>query len=109
MAKASYWQRGESLDYKNGTDAIIEANSIVSLGTRIGVIGTTINPGETGSLHVCGVYEIPKAADTEITLGAAVYFDGTVITTTADGNTPAGYAVAAAAAADTAVLVKLLG
>lgn len=109
MSKASFWQRGESLDYKNGTDTVIEANSIVSIGTRIGVIGTTINPGETGSLHVCGVYEIPKAADTEIALGTAVYFDGAAITTTEDGNTPAGYAVAAAAADDTVVLVKLLG
>lgn len=109
MAKATYWQRGESLDYKNGTDVVIEENTIIAIGTRVGVVGTYINPGETGSLHVCGVYEMPKTDAEEIELGAAVYFDGAKITATAGSNTPAGYAVAKAEAADTVVLVKLLG
>ena len=109
MAKATYWQRGESLDYKNGTNAVIEENTIIAIGTRVGITGTYINPGETGSLHVCGVYEMPKTAGEEIELGTAVYFDGTAITATAGGNTPAGYAVATAAAADEVILVKLLG
>lgn len=109
MAKATFWQRGESLDYKNSTDVVIEENTIIAIGTRIGITGTYINPGETGSLHVCGIYEMPKADETEIALGTAVYFDGTGITATSDGNTPAGYAAATAAAADTVVLVKLLG
>ena len=108
MAKASYWQRGESLDYKNATSEIIEANTIIDLTTRIGIAGTTINPNEVGSVHVCGVYEIPKTATGEIAMGAAVYFDGTGINTTTSG-TPAGYAAAAAAASDETVLVKLLG
>ena len=38
MAKAAYWQRGESLDYLNKTNAVIEANTIIALGTRIGII-----------------------------------------------------------------------
>lgn len=109
MAKAIYWQRGESLDYVNATDATIAANTIVSLGTRIGVVGTDILPGEKGSLHVTGVYEIPKSGAGAITMGAAVYFDGTGITTTASSNTPAGYAAQAAASGDSVVLVKLLG
>ena len=108
MAKATYFQRGESLDYKNKTDAVIDAGTIIDLGTRIGITGTHINPEETGSLHVCGVYEIPKTDETAITLGTAVYFDGTGITAT-EGSTPAGYAAADAADADTVVLVKLLG
>lgn len=108
MAKASYWQRGESLDLKNTTSDIIEANTIIDLTTRIGIAGTSINPNETGSVHVCGVYEMPKSGDAEIAMGAAVYFDGTGITTASSG-TPAGYAAAASAAADTTVLVKLLG
>ena len=91
MSKAAYWQRGESLDYPNTGDTVIEANTIVSLGTRIGIIGTDINPGEKGSVHVTGVYEIEKTVDGAIEMGAAVYFDGTGITT-ATGGTPAGYA-----------------
>lgn len=109
MAKAIYWQRGESLDFPNATEATIAANTIVSLGTRVGVVGTDIHPGEKGSLHVTGVFEMPKTATTAITMGAAVYFDGTGITTTAASNVPAGYATQAAAAGDKVVLVKLLG
>lgn len=109
MSKATYWQRGETLDYKNGTASIIEANTIIAIGTRIGVAGTQINPNETGSLHVSGVFEIDKKGSEAIALGALVYFDGTAITATASGNTPAGYAAAAAVAADTTILVKLLG
>lgn len=107
MAKATYWQRGESLDYVNSGDTVIEANTIVALGTRIGVVGTDINPKERGSIHVTGVYEIAKTGG-EIAMGAAVYFNGTGITTENSG-TPAGYAAAAAAADDAVVLVKLLG
>ena len=108
MAKATYWQRGESLDYVNTGDTVIEANSIIDLGTRIGIAGTDINPNEKGSLHVTGVYEIAKKASGEIAMGAAVYFDGTGITTATSG-TPAGYAAAAAEANAEVVLVKLLG
>lgn len=109
MAKATYWQRGESLDYVNSTDAVIEANTIISLGTRIGIAGTSINPGEKGSVHVTGVYEIAKTGVGEIAMGAAVYFDGTGITNTASGNIPAGYAAQAAGADDAVIFVKLLG
>lgn len=107
MAKATYWQRGESLDYVNSGETVIEANTIVALGTRIGVIGTDINPKERGSIHVTGVFEIAKTGG-EIAMGAAVYFDGTGITTETSG-TPAGYAAADAGADDATVLVKLLG
>ena len=108
MAKATYWQRGESLDYLNSGSTVIEANTVIAIGTRIGIAGTDINPGEKGSLHVTGVYEIAKTGAGEIAMGAAVYFDGTGITT-AEGGTPAGYAAAAAGAGDAVILVKLLG
>lgn len=109
MSKASYWQRGETLDYKNETEAVIEANTILKLGTRIGIAGTDIAPGEVGSVHVEGVYLMDKTGEAAIDLGAAVYFDGEGITNTSTSNTPAGYAAAAAEAADTTILVKLLG
>ena len=108
MSKATYWQRGESLDYVNGTTAVIEANTIIDLGTRIGVAGTSINPGEKGSLHVTGVYEIAKTGPEDIAMGAAVYFDGTGITN-ATGGTLAGYAAETSAAGASVILVKLQG
>lgn len=117
MTKASYLQRGESLDYKNTTSKPIEAGTVISLVTRIGVAGMDIAPGEIGSVHVCGVFETVKTKAADIPMGTAVFFDGTGITTDADdGNVDganayiaAGYASADAAAADDKILVKLLG
>lgn len=117
MSKAAFWQRGETLDYRNATDAKIEANTVISFGSHIGIAETDIFPGELGSLHVTGVFEIPKTATEAIEMGTEVYFDGAGITTTAtDGATTnpttypqAGYAAQAAAAADTVILVKLAG
>ena len=53
--------------------------------------------------------EIAKAEGEAITMGTAVYFDGSAITATADSNTPAGYAAQDAAESASTVLVKLLG
>ena len=116
MAKADYWQRGESLDYVNNGETTIEANTIVEIGDRIGVAGTGIAPGMLGSLHVCGVFTMPKTGTAAVAMGKTVYWDGTGITDEADNGedspTPyieVGYAAAAAAAADTTILVKLRG
>ncbi len=105
---AKYWQKGETLDYTPA--AAVENGAVVNLATRIGIAGSDIAAGETGQVHVVGVFEMDKAA-VAITMGAAVYYDATNdnITTTATDNTPAGYAVEAAAEADTTALVKLLG
>ena len=66
-------------------------------------------PGQKYSVNVVGVYNFPKKADDVITAGADVYWDDEngVITTTAESNILAGYAIAAADAAT--VKVKLLG
>ena len=103
--KATFWQRGEALDYKNTTSSVIEANTVVAEGSLVGVIGTDINPGETGSLHVAGVFEMVKTASDEIKFGDTVYF----ITKTSSGNAVAGYAASEAGTTATTVLVKLLG
>lgn len=110
MSKAEYWQRGEVIDFVNETEERIEANQIVVFGSHVGIAGTPVEAGETGSLHVFGVFEMPKAAGVKIAAGAAVYYDTTAeaITTTA-GAIAAGYATEAAAAEDTTVKVKLLG
>ena len=60
MSKASYWQRGETLDYKNTGSSTIEANTVVELTGRVGIAGTDIAPGAEGDLHVCGVFEFDK-------------------------------------------------
>ena len=106
---AKYWQRGETLDYT--PSEAVKNGEIVSLGTRIGVAGSDIPANVQGQIHVVGVFELDKAENEAITMGAAVYYKEAedVITATASGNVPAGYAAQAAAAADATVLVKLLG
>lgn len=110
MSKAAYWQRGETLDYRNDTDTKIEANTVIVFGSRVGVAGTDILPGELGSLHVTSVFEMPKTATEAIEMGTDVYFDGEGITATkGDSTVLAGYAAQAAAAGDAVILVKLGG
>lgn len=109
MAKATYWQRGETLDYINETNLVIEENTVINLFGRIGVAGTSINPGAQGSVHVTGVYEIAKTGTDAIAQGADVYWDGNGITGSAKDNQVVGYAAQAAGASDTTILVKLMG
>lgn len=107
---AKYWQRGEAIDY-TATDALANGD-VVDLATRIGVAGDDIPARETGTVHIVGVFEIPKAAGA-VTVGQALYWDKAAKKITTDdeesANTPAGWAVAAAGLSDATVLVKLLG
>jgi len=124
---AEYVQRGETLDYKNtGTD-IIPADTVVTVGGRVGVTGTEIKPGEVGSLHMVGVFRVPKSGEGAVEMGQDLVFDGTgaapaAVTLAvaesdegAEDPTPAaigvlmGYAAAPAQASDKTVLVKLMG
>jgi predicted RecA/RadA family phage recombinase len=109
MATAAFWQRGEALDYPNTSGSKIAANTIVVVGSRVGVIGGDIENGSTGSIHMGGVWEMPKTGSSAISLGQTVYWDGSGITDVSTSNTEAGYAAAAAAADATSILVKLNG
>ena len=108
MAKtAAYVQRGEALDYKNGSEEMIPAWTVVLIGNRIGVAGCDIPAGAVGTVHVTGVFEIPKKASVELRAGDDVTF------TDADGIDKAtsdavGYAVEDAAEAAATAKVKLL-
>jgi predicted RecA/RadA family phage recombinase len=106
-SKAEYWQRGEVIDFTNATDETIAANEIVQIGSRIGVAGTVIAPGSTGTLHVFGVFDMPKDK-AAIAIGANVYYKDGAITATESGSV-VGYATEAADADASTVKVKLLG
>lgn len=109
MAKAAFWQKGEALDYPNSSGSKISANTIVVVSTRVGVIGCDIENGKTGTIHMGGVWEMPKSGSSAIVLGQTVYWDATNsgITNVSTSNIEAGYAAAAAGADDTKILVKL--
>ena len=115
---AVYIQRGEALDYPNASGAKISANTVAVLTAgaagRIGIIAEDIPDGEVGAVHVTGVFELAKSSTNALTLGEAVYWDGTGITEADNdgGGTPtyypkAGFVAVAAAADDTTVAVKI--
>lgn len=103
-----YVQRGEVIEYKNDGTAAIAAGDVVSLGTRVGIAAGDIKAGDTGSLAVCGVFEFAKTSELAIAQGNAVYYNATTkAITKTNTDVPAGWAIAAAVAADATVLVKI--
>ena len=105
--KARYVQRGESIDFTPTAD--VAAGDVVKVGNLVGVAKLDIRAGELGALALCGVYEIATNG-AAIEAGAVVFVDpatGKVCAESASGAVKFGHAVAAAAATDTLVLVRL--
>ena len=102
---AEYFQRGESLNFLNSGETVIEAGTPVVIGTKIGIAGCDIAPGAVGSLHVEGVYRFEKGSGA-LEMGAAVAISGNTAAA-ASGDTNHGYVAAPAAAGDSTVLVKI--
>ena len=104
---ARYVQRGESIDFTPTAD--VAAGDIVKLGNLVGVAKLDIKAGELGALALCGVYEIATGG-TAVGAGAVVSVDpatGKVCAEGASGAVKFGHAVAAAAATDAFVHVRL--
>jgi len=104
---SNYVQEGEALNYTpSGAD--VASGDLVIIGTIAGVAKTDIADGETGAVHICGVFSLPKASGA-VTQGAKLYWSSTNsnVTTTASGNTLIGVAAAAAASGDASIPVLL--
>lgn len=103
---AIFVQVGDVIDYTAAED--LSFGDVVDLSTRIGVAGAAIARDAAGPVQVTGVYRIPKASGA-VTVGQALYWAKSAknLTTTADSNTPAGWAVAPAESEDPDVLVKI--
>ena len=103
---AIFVQVGDVIDYTAAED--LSFGDVVDLTTRIGVAGAAIARDAAGPVQVTGVYRIPKATGA-VTVGQALYWAKSAknLTTTADSNTPAGWAVAPAGSEDHDVLVKI--
>ena len=83
----------------------------VKIGTLFGIASGDAAIGDPLVLVTAGVFDMPKVAADDITLGAAVYWrasDG-LVTTTASGNTKVGVAVSAAGNGAASVRVRLNG
>ena len=103
---AKYVSEGKTIDY-TATKAIA-AGDVVSRGYLFGVAIRPIAEGETGALAITGIYELPKKASEVVAIGDQICWkDGKAQKHAADGDQPAGVAVAASPAEQTTVLVKI--
>lgn len=127
MATATYYQRGDAIDYVNSGETTIAAGTILMFGSRLAVAACAISPGAKGAIWVNGTFEMPKdyaASDKAINAGQEVYWDnenscikaavaqvvgtgGDAGKVTTEASPVNGFAVAAAASADETVIVKI--
>lgn len=118
MAQATFYKRGNVIDYTPQSGDVL-AGDVVVVGGIVGVASRPIPKGEKGAVAIEGVFIAVKDTS-NISEGDPIYWnasgnpvDGTAgsgaMTTTAGTNTLAGHAVAAAGSTAPTVLVKLLG
>lgn len=108
----NYVYSGDVVDYTAGAD--ITSGDVVVIGQQIGVALVDIANGSTGSVALCGVFEVPKVAGAVIGQGESVIFDASAgafddnLATPATGDV-SGCCVATKAAGNgvTTVQIKL--
>ncbi len=100
-------QPGEVITFTAGAD--IAAGRGVLVGVRLAVALVAVANGASGSGAVSGVWSLPKLSTDNVAQGALLYWDNTNkrLTTTASGNTLAGYAFEAAGSGVASVAIKL--
>lgn len=106
MAK-NYIQEGNVLSYT--ATAAVASGAVVVIGKRIAIALADIAVGETGSITAEGVFTVAKLGTDVVGLGDLLYWDAANnrLTTTAAGNTAAGFAAAPAGAGVGTVNIKV--
>lgn len=104
---AEYVQKGESMDYTNAGAETIKYGDIIPIAGRIGVAGCDIPPDKIGSVHVTGVYIMPKVSGVTLVLGQEAFWDETANAITDISTHPAGWVWKSAAATDETVEIKI--
>ncbi|MEG2961628.1 MAG: DUF2190 family protein [Janthinobacterium sp.] len=106
MAK-NYIQEGNVLSYT--ATAAVASGAVAVIGKRIAIALADIAVGETGSITAEGVFAVAKLGTDVVGLGDLLYWDAANnrLTTTAAGNTAAGFAAAPAGAGVGTVNIKI--
>lgn len=88
----------------------LASGQAILVGLLLAVVVAAVLEGETAVGYIDGCYELPKATGA-VTQGVRLYWDDTAkkLTTTASGNTLAGFAADAAASGDGTVKIILKG
>ena len=111
MAQAEFVHRGDAIDYTPEAD--VAAGEVVVQSDLVGIAKLDIKADVLGALAVSGVFDVAKEGGAGVTfaVGDKIYWDdGNDVAVATDGagaNKLLGKAVAAAADADTTVLVRL--
>ena len=105
MAKAIFYQRGESIDYRPAQ--AVAAGEVIVQGDLVGITRLDIPAGALGSLAICGVFKVTKKDSVTFNVGDKVYWDASEGNAASSGSVILGLAVAAASAGDSAVIVSL--
>jgi predicted RecA/RadA family phage recombinase len=109
--KSKIYDKGDKVPYTNSTGSDIPVDTPIHIGSgRIGVTCDAIPDGETGTLDVQGVFELPKSTAV-FAMGAAPAIDDGEIVATGSAVTTItnGWVFEAANSAATTVLMKLNG
>lgn len=92
--------------------ALVSSGGIVTAGNIAGVAMGSASAGQPVDVAVSGIFELPKVAAENMTLGAPVYWDATPGLVTLDSDTGAnprlGTVVKAAPATSGSVAVRLV-
>lgn len=113
MAK-TYLQAGNNIDYTNGGASVIASGAMVRVGAMLGIALFSIAVGETGTLALIGVWELPKVSATAVAAGDMLDYTALTglmdvgITAVAGDLTMAATAWAPAGAGDATVQALLL-
>lgn len=109
---ATFVQKGEGVEFIPAADVAV--GDVVVVGELVGIAQGAVKAGETGTMAVDGVYELPKATGggTALAAGVKVNWDATakVVTTAAGGggaNKFVGKTLSAVGVNDAAVRVRL--
>jgi len=107
----NYVCEGDVFEFTAG--GTITAGQPILMGSVVGIAAKGGVSGDVIPVNVCGVYNVTKhgaGSGQAWSVGTALYWDATNtrFTTTASGNTLAGYAYAAATSAATSGQIKLL-
>jgi len=102
----NYIQQGEIMPFT--AEAAVSSGDLVKVSSVVGVAVASVAEGDTGSMQIVGVFEVPKETGA-IDQGEALYYKASTgkVTTTATGNTFAGYAFSSAISADSTVQIKI--
>lgn len=103
------YDEAEVLVWTNSTGSDVDSGDLVDLTNLVGVAQGDIDNGDSGILHVKGVFSLPKDDNLAISQGERVYWDTSneEVDKTAEDQTYVGIAWAAAAQTATTVDVAI--